>query len=149
MSTVIASSLNSDKDDELWAKPFDGSELLGTVTPRGRAPSIARQCSICMDNMAADAGTLDGCGHTFCFECIEQWANVTNKCPLCKVVFKEISREGGGGKKVEDRLQVATASGMQSMTVAEATDIGDRLDRSLMAMESMISDRRKKTTKRR
>jgi len=147
VSTVIASSVNSDKDPDLWAKPFDGSESLGDAgmsSPRNRAPSVVRQCAVCMDNMDKDAGELDGCGHTFCFECIEQWSNVTNKCPLCKCVFEAINREGGASKKVEDRLQVATASGMQSITVAEATDIGDRLDRSLAAMENMILDSRSK-----
>ena len=44
-------------------------------------------CAVCLE-AATDPATLSRCGghaHTFCFSCIQQWAEVTNRCPLCKV----------------------------------------------------------------
>lgn len=32
----------------------------------------------------------------FCFECIKDWSNVTNECPLCKVRFTEIEKKKDG-----------------------------------------------------
>lgn len=35
--------------------------------------------------------TLESCVHTFCFECIKQWATTAeNTCPLCKQKFNSI-----------------------------------------------------------
>ena len=32
----------------------------------------------------------------FCFECIRDWSNVTNECPLCKIRFNEIVKKKDG-----------------------------------------------------
>ena len=89
-----------------------------------------------------DVATLQECEHAFCYECIAEWAKVTNKCPLCKVVFTNILRKDGSSSVVEDRVQVATASGMQSYTVQETAEIGSALERSLAGMEALFAERR-------
>ncbi len=33
------------------------------------------------------------CGHTFCYVCIESWANVRPTCPLCKKTLKKRKSE--------------------------------------------------------
>ena len=48
-------------------------------------------CAICLDEIK-DAASI-ACVHHFCFECIKQWANVTNLCPLCKVPFSSITKK--------------------------------------------------------
>jgi len=83
------------------------------------------RCCICLDIPALpELSSLNGCGHTFCFDCIEKWAERENTCPLCKVRFTKINRvhkqlpieqEQGGGvclglqpkdsKQVTDRNQ--------------------------------------------
>lgn len=48
------------------------------------------RCGICMD-IVIDRGVLDCCNHWFCFACIDNWASITNLCPLCKNEFQMIT----------------------------------------------------------
>uniref|UniRef100_A0A8V5GMJ0 RING-type E3 ubiquitin transferase n=1 Tax=Melopsittacus undulatus TaxID=13146 RepID=A0A8V5GMJ0_MELUD len=43
-------------------------------------------CTICMSNIS-DAAYVDGCLHSFCFGCIQQWAVRRAVCPLCRRPF--------------------------------------------------------------
>ncbi|XP_050379027.1 uncharacterized protein At4g10930 isoform X2 [Argentina anserina] len=47
-------------------------------------------CGICMDTII-DRGVLDCCQHWFCFACIDNWATITNLCPLCQNEFQVIT----------------------------------------------------------
>ena len=91
----------------------------GTV----RIPSntSSKRCTICIDSLPS--GSLCGqipCGHnTFCYKCILQWAEVTNKCPLCQQRFNRIAQctqQGTavvvleGSVEIEDRDQQAHVS---------------------------------------
>ena len=55
-------------------------------------------CSICADSLNIPS-MLSGCSHEFCLECIKRWAEVENKCPLCKVHFHSISYTTKRGRK--------------------------------------------------
>ncbi|KAL1364105.1 hypothetical protein HN51_012270 [Arachis hypogaea] len=63
------------------------------------------RCGICMD-IVIDRGVLDCCQHWFCFVCIDNWATITNLCPLCQNEFQLITcvpvYDTIGGNKVED-----------------------------------------------
>ncbi|KAG5041543.1 hypothetical protein AAZX31_05G203300 [Glycine max] len=63
------------------------------------------RCGICMD-MVIDRGLLDCCQHWFCFVCIDNWATITNLCPLCQNEFQLITcvpvYDTIGNNKVED-----------------------------------------------
>lgn len=63
------------------------------------------RCGICMD-MVIDRGLLDCCHHWFCFVCIDNWATITNLCPLCQNEFQLITcvpvYDTIGNNKVED-----------------------------------------------
>ncbi|XP_012572159.1 uncharacterized protein At4g10930 isoform X3 [Cicer arietinum] len=63
------------------------------------------RCGICMD-MVIDRGVLDCCQHWFCFACIDNWATITNLCPLCQNEFQLITcvpvYDTIGSNKVED-----------------------------------------------
>lgn len=50
----------------------------------------AERCGICMD-IIIDRGVLDCCQHWFCFVCIDNWATITNLCPLCQNEFQLIT----------------------------------------------------------
>ncbi|KAI3716792.1 hypothetical protein L1987_67941 [Smallanthus sonchifolius] len=49
-----------------------------------------QRCGICMD-VVVDRGVLDCCEHWFCFTCIDNWASITNLCPLCQNEFQLIT----------------------------------------------------------
>jgi len=50
-------------------------------------------CPICLE-ANNEKWKINGCTHLFCFECIQLWANNTNKCPMCKNDFTVIERRG-------------------------------------------------------
>jgi len=50
---------------------------------------ISQNCTICLEQMK-NKTHLDTCKHEFCKDCIENWAKMTNVCPLCKVEFKKM-----------------------------------------------------------
>tara|TARA_B110001450_G_scaffold217874_1_gene212057 strand:- start:273 stop:1079 length:807 start_codon:yes stop_codon:yes gene_type:complete len=82
----------------------------------GRSPRTAREdsddeiealsCSICLD-ICIDPSTLRGCHatshHTFCLTCITRWAEVTTRCPLCKLPFDAIVHPSGAHIDVQAR----------------------------------------------
>mmetsp|Transcript_28857 Transcript_28857/g.40798 ORF Transcript_28857/g.40798 Transcript_28857/m.40798 type:complete len:380 (-) Transcript_28857:1295-2434(-) len=50
-------------------------------------------CIICLcDPDPEDLAKINGCDHQFCFDCIEQWSERENTCPLCKNRFTKIDR---------------------------------------------------------
>ena len=50
----------------------------------------AGECVICME-VPKSLGTIACCDHVFCSACILKWSKVTNKCPVCKRVFNEVT----------------------------------------------------------
>jgi hypothetical protein len=52
-------------------------------------------CDVDGDDLAG----ISGCLHTFCFNCIEKWAERENSCPLCKIRFTKIDRVNKKKKK--------------------------------------------------
>jgi hypothetical protein len=57
-------------------------------------------CCICMcDVEPDDRSQINGCDHSFCFGCIEKWAERENTCPLCKCRFTKIDRVNKKRKK--------------------------------------------------
>ncbi|KAK7267943.1 hypothetical protein RIF29_20624 [Crotalaria pallida] len=57
-------------------------------------------------DVVIDRGVLDCCQHWFCFACIDNWATITNLCPLCQNEFQLITcvpvYDTIGSNKVED-----------------------------------------------
>ena len=49
----------------------------------------ADRCAICLCEPDAPA-VADTCFHWFCFLCLYQWANISQRCPLCKRWFGSI-----------------------------------------------------------
>ena len=54
-----------------------------------KANTLKQKCTICLD-LVNNISRLDNCEHEFCKDCIDQWAILSNECPLCKVEFKKI-----------------------------------------------------------
>ena len=48
-------------------------------------------CPVCLSEFDDEIGKLS-CGHAYCFSCIKDWSDVTNRCPLCKVQFNQIEK---------------------------------------------------------
>ncbi|KAJ1285158.1 hypothetical protein BS78_03G258500 [Paspalum vaginatum] len=75
-----------------WEMDVDGES---SGAPGGRedlenCASENENCGICRD-IIIDRGALDCCQHWFCYTCIDNWAAITNRCPLCKSEFQHIT----------------------------------------------------------
>lgn len=60
--------------------------------------SLLDRCLICIEYIQPSVckGALD-CGHnSFCYGCIIDWAEITNKCPLCTTRFYQVLKENTG-----------------------------------------------------
>lgn len=67
-----------------------GDILIGGTSMLNDADAETERCGICMEEVI-DRGVLDCCDHWFCFTCIDNWAIITNLCPLCKAQFEIIT----------------------------------------------------------
>lgn len=53
------------------------------------------ECPICLEDIVtADIATIDGCDHVFCLDCLTQWSETNNICPLCRTRFNTIESSG-------------------------------------------------------
>jgi len=50
-------------------------ETISTINAE-RSSTPASQCSICLDELTNLSHT-DSCLHSFCFECLQRWSNVS------------------------------------------------------------------------
>jgi hypothetical protein len=78
----------------------EGSEIMGSLTPPADEAALTLAhltdftCAICLDSPLSitDVASISGCTHTFCFDCIDKWADTENRCPCCKARFRTIDR---------------------------------------------------------
>ena len=54
----------------------------------------------------ATKANIDCCNHSFCFECIKEWADKSsNNCPICKFKFQKITRVNEAGETEETKVK--------------------------------------------
>lgn len=60
-------------------------------------------CPICFEDPEMQSARLPACNHTFCLECIAQWAETCEepRCPLCSKGFDSAILHDGDEKKFE------------------------------------------------
>lgn len=59
--------------------------------------SSSLTCGICLEEVK-ERGEMNSCSHSFCYKCIEEWAKVTNLCPVCKKEFTKLVKRDAKGK---------------------------------------------------
>ncbi|XP_040008224.1 PHD and RING finger domain-containing protein 1-like isoform X2 [Xiphias gladius] len=74
------------------------------------ALNTADKCYICLSHFERQTvASLENCRHVFCLECILQWSQTANTCPVDRISFDFIEqrqRPGGGiQKKIKVRAQ--------------------------------------------
>lgn len=77
-------------------------------------PTKKDTCAICFEEKEIkDLTVLNNCNHTYCAQCITEWAKKENTCPQCKVRFtfldipgrkrrKRVAHKNLGGNMDED-----------------------------------------------
>mmetsp|Transcript_36841 Transcript_36841/g.77292 ORF Transcript_36841/g.77292 Transcript_36841/m.77292 type:complete len:253 (+) Transcript_36841:686-1444(+) len=112
MSTQLATSTNmtvniardgkcrkEKRKSDIPAVTMSLLDSMAAVSSDGKKDSDGFECSICLDSPTnvKNVATIRGCGHRFCFGCIQNWAKAKQGnllCPLCKKEFNKIIAEG-------------------------------------------------------
>lgn len=86
----------------------------------------AERCGICLEAVDSSRerarGTLDSCAHAFCAQCILDWAQVESKCPVCRVRFTSVTRQGEQPVAVARTNQVFEWDGIVFADESDALD---------------------------
>lgn len=75
---------------ELFSNVLSEEDTVEVDAENDNLAAEGERCGICMD-VVIDRGVLDCCQHWFCFVCIDNWATITNLCPLCQNEFQLIT----------------------------------------------------------
>lgn len=75
---------------ELFSNVLSEEDTVEVDAENDNLGAEGERCGICMD-VVIDRGVLDCCQHWFCFVCIDNWATITNLCPLCQNEFQLIT----------------------------------------------------------
>ena len=103
----------------------EGSEIMGSLTPPADEAALTLAhltdftCAICLDAPPSitDVASISGCTHTFCFDCIDKWADTENRCPCCKARFRTIDRMVALPPSPPDAATSTGTSGIRSTTL--------------------------------
>jgi len=66
------------KPNDVVESSSDDEKTMSTINtrPTERHSTTDSQCSICLDRLNNPCNT-NSCLHLFCFECLQQWSNVS------------------------------------------------------------------------
>ncbi|XP_022050872.2 PHD and RING finger domain-containing protein 1-like [Acanthochromis polyacanthus] len=77
------------------------------VGKSGLLMSDLDKCYICLSPFEQQTvGSLDNCQHVFCLECIQQWSQTANTCPVDRISFAFIYQRQCPGGDVQKEIKV-------------------------------------------
>ena len=89
-------------------------------------------CSICLEGFRYPKGILP-CQHEFCYECLMEWAEHKNQCPLGRETFTEIRKVHDNGH--DEVIQAPTPASEEDMQWQWAEDAAMDYDDYLASIE--------------
>jgi len=81
-------------------KLFDPNETKETIEEEERKDEP--ECPICISKIETESARINCCNHIFCFDCIKDWSERANQCPLCKKRFSKIQKYSRSGVKINE-----------------------------------------------
>lgn len=54
------------------------------LLPRSESPEIDAGCAVCLEEQLSNPIWLKQCKHAFCKECIREWLQRNETCPMCR-----------------------------------------------------------------
>lgn len=86
------------------AEPF---VFQGTDEHTVDSVSDVERCYICLSPLDREKlASLDSCSHVFCLQCILQWAQVANTCPVDRTSFTLIYQRQSPGGDIQKKIKV-------------------------------------------
>ena len=68
--------------------------IVGKTQIRQLECNAPPECSICLDRLIEGVVYISVCGHEFHAQCLHQWQQVENTCPLCRSVIDQTHPRG-------------------------------------------------------
>ena len=83
-----------DNDDDDDGDRYWVAHIVVDVAVAEARPPDDFICAICLDTPTtmSHVASIRGCTHKFCYDCINTWAERSNKCPCCNMRFHTIER---------------------------------------------------------
>ncbi|XP_008286488.1 PHD and RING finger domain-containing protein 1-like [Stegastes partitus] len=70
--------------------------------------SDSDKCYVCLSPFEKQTvASLDSCRHVFCLDCILQWSQTANTCPVDRVSFAFIYQRARPGGDVQEEIRVS------------------------------------------
>jgi hypothetical protein len=77
----------------------------------GRAGGQSVKCPICLCEFGTqEVGTPESCNHSFCVDCLHEWSEKSNTCPVDREVYDAILVRASLGGEVVRRIHVESRS---------------------------------------
>ncbi|XP_032414067.1 PHD and RING finger domain-containing protein 1-like [Xiphophorus hellerii] len=111
-------------------------KLVALISADGDA--IADKCYICLCPFEKQTvGSLDQCPHFFCFQCIHQWSQTANTCPVDRSSFAFIHQRRCPGGDIQKKLKVTprrneSEEDWRNIVICEECGRSGRTDRLLV-----------------
>ncbi|XP_034550680.1 PHD and RING finger domain-containing protein 1-like isoform X2 [Notolabrus celidotus] len=102
------------------------------------------KCYICLSPFEQqEVGSLESCQHEFCLQCILQWSQTANTCPVDRISFAFILQRRCPGGDIQNKIKVRTRRNDEddeeeegsSVVICEKCGRSDRRHRLLVCMQ--------------
>lgn len=89
----------NDSSNKKFSKNKEKSKkLIKNTENKEMKLSLDAECVICC-NIIEELANPDGCNHDFCKDCLFDWTQKSNKCPICKAIYNNVFIYDKGIKK--------------------------------------------------
>ena len=111
------------KKKERLKKEAAAAEAAAGGERKAPTATAAEKCSICLNELGAKDRTLE-CGHTFHEECIKEWHQHQETCPMCRAPATAGELVRSGGKSAEEQsLAEQSRRSVQQLLQDHADDL--------------------------
>ena len=91
-------NLDSNNKKNEKDKQEKSKKLIKNTENKEMKLSLDAECAICC-NIIEELANPDGCNHDFCKDCLFDWTQKSNTCPICKTVYNNVFIYDKGIKK--------------------------------------------------
>ncbi|XP_063609290.1 PHD and RING finger domain-containing protein 1-like isoform X2 [Penaeus indicus] len=101
-----AEETDDDDEDAAGGDPLEGDDAESGDSDSSGPPGT-ETCAICLGKMRGQVGSPASCEHTFCLDCILEWAKTNPTCPQDRMAFEVVLVRNALGGSIEKEIPVS------------------------------------------
>lgn len=101
-----AEETDDDDEDAAGGDPLEGDDAESGDSDSSGPPGT-ETCAICLGKMRGQVGSPASCEHTFCLDCILEWAKTNPTCPQDRIAFEVVLVRNALGGSIEKEIPVS------------------------------------------